>query len=412
MESAQRGNMQIKIHRGTHQIGGCVTEIKTSQARIIIDMGSELPRADVKESVQLNIEGVTCGEADCDAVFITHYHGDHVGMFESVLPTIPIYMGKASKQIYAVVQQTLKNKLGKGNPVLVKGFKTFEVGKPIIVKDVKVTPFAVDHSAFDAYIFLIEAEGKRVLHTGDFRMHGAKGKKMPEVFAKYTQNIDLLITEGTMLSRAHEHVMTEHELGSRAQEIIRDNKYVFALCSSTNIDSIAELYNATIKSKRLFVVCEQDFQLEILKIVTANSKSSFYNFEKQKIYVYGENLHAIMQNCGFCFLGRTNYVTQKAMQTFPDNILVYSMWKGYLDKTHVAYDEYKATFVEKAVANGSSLEYLHTSGHASTESIKKVCELTHAKIILPIHCEKPEDFYSLGVKGKVVVLQDGDNFNL
>ena len=119
-----------------------------------------------------------------------------------------------------------------------------------------------------------------------------------------------------------------------------------------------------------------------------------------------------MQNRGFCFLGRTNYVTQKAMQTFPENILVYSMWKGYLDKTHVAYDEYKATFVEKSIANGSRLQYLHTSGHASPESIKKVCELTNAGRILPIHCENPNDFSGLGVTGKVVVLQDEDIFNL
>ena len=35
--------MQIKVYRGTHQIGGCVTEIKTDVARIIIDMGEELP---------------------------------------------------------------------------------------------------------------------------------------------------------------------------------------------------------------------------------------------------------------------------------------------------------------------------------------------------------------------------------
>ena len=35
--------MEIIIHRGTHQIGGCVTEIKTEEARIIIDMGTPLP---------------------------------------------------------------------------------------------------------------------------------------------------------------------------------------------------------------------------------------------------------------------------------------------------------------------------------------------------------------------------------
>ena len=34
--------MKVIIHRGTHQIGGIATEIKTDKSRIIIDMGEEL----------------------------------------------------------------------------------------------------------------------------------------------------------------------------------------------------------------------------------------------------------------------------------------------------------------------------------------------------------------------------------
>lgn len=35
--------MNLIIHRGTHQIGGCVTELRTSTTRIVIDLGSPLP---------------------------------------------------------------------------------------------------------------------------------------------------------------------------------------------------------------------------------------------------------------------------------------------------------------------------------------------------------------------------------
>lgn len=404
--------MQITIHRGTHQIGGCITEIKTAQARIMIDIGAELPRSDKIESVPLKIDGVTQGMPDCDGVFITHYHGDHVGMFEEVLPSIPIYMGITAKQIYAVVQQTLKRKLAKGNPELVAGFRTFEAGKPIFIKDVKITPYSIDHSAFDACMFLIEAEGRRVLHTGDFRMHGARGRKMSAVFEKYARNIDVLITEGTMMRRSGEEVMTEHELGRRAKSILRDNKGVFVLCSSTNIDTIAEFYSAAIANKRPFIVCEDDFQLEILRTVSANAKSSFYNFGRHKIYAYGKNLHDLMLERGFCFLGRTNYITQKAIEAFPQNTLVYSMWKGYIDESHPAYDEYKGTFIKNAVENGSHLEYLHTSGHATVEQIKQVCKITNAKVIIPIHSEQPEAFSQLGIGGEVRILQDGESTSI
>ena len=86
--------MEIIIHRGTHQIGGCVTEIKTEEARIIIDMGTPLPGSKTEnetgaaEEEVIALPGVTVpvamdGEADknenaqmiksqpCDAVFIT-----------------------------------------------------------------------------------------------------------------------------------------------------------------------------------------------------------------------------------------------------------------------------------------------------------------------------------------------------
>lgn len=123
--------MQIKIYRGTHQIGGCVTEIKTATARIIIDMGEELPSYIHAEQKPFEIDGVTHGTPDCNAVLITHYHGDHVGMFEKVLPHIPIYMGKVAKQIYGVIQNTLKAKLNKGNPQKVQDFNEYVIGKPL-----------------------------------------------------------------------------------------------------------------------------------------------------------------------------------------------------------------------------------------------------------------------------------------
>ena len=35
--------MKIKIHRGTHQIGGCVTEYEYNGYRLFVDYGEELP---------------------------------------------------------------------------------------------------------------------------------------------------------------------------------------------------------------------------------------------------------------------------------------------------------------------------------------------------------------------------------
>jgi len=398
--------MKIKIHRGSHQIGGSITEIKTESARIIIDIGSELPSADTKKVANFEIEGVTAGVPDCDGVFITHYHGDHVGEFEKVLPEVPIYMGEVAKKIYL----TLQRKIKRGKPDIVEMFKTFEAGKPIIIKDIKITPYMIDHSAFDAYMLLIEAEVKRILHTGDFRMHGARGRKMPAVFEKYAKNIDVLIIEGTMLSRSGEKVMTEHELGRKAKELIQDNKSVFVFCSSTNIDSIAQFYSATIQSKKPFIVID-DYQQEILKIVTNNSRSSLYDFSKQKIYAYStrnKKLHEYMKDRGFCMLIRAGKISEKVVKEFPNSLLIYSMWEGYLNKNHTAFNESISNIVGTAKEVGSKYQYLHTSGHATVDDIKKVCEITNAKMIIPIHTEAPEVFTKMSIAGEIVLLKDGE----
>ena len=55
---------------------------------------------------------------------------------------------------------------------------------PFKIKEITITPYLIDHSAYGAYMFLIEIEGKRILHTGDFRNHGYKGKLLPNTLNK------------------------------------------------------------------------------------------------------------------------------------------------------------------------------------------------------------------------------------
>ena len=42
---------RITVYRGSHQIGGCSTEICTKDRRILIDFGANLPDNDVEDGV-------------------------------------------------------------------------------------------------------------------------------------------------------------------------------------------------------------------------------------------------------------------------------------------------------------------------------------------------------------------------
>lgn len=384
--------MKIIIHRGTHQIGGCVTEIQSNRGtRIAIDIGENLPSQDGKQAEELSIEGLTTeGNNNFDAVFITHYHGDHIGLYNKILPQIPVYIGKVSKEIFSILQEHLvkAKMLPEQNLALIDQFQTYQIPQKISVDDITITPIEVDHSAFNAHMFLIEADGKKVLHTGDFRIHGQRGNKVLEAIEKYVGQVDCLICEGTTLSREKKSCMTENELQRKAKEIFQDNQYTFVMCSSTNIDRIAAIHKATMQANKLFI-CD-NYQKEVLMYIDSIARSELYKF-KDKVLSYAENILELMKNRGFVMLVRDNYISKEVMKKFPQSTFVYSEWEGYLKPEFTEYKKMQEFVPKDAI-------HLHTSGHADYEAIKSVCKLVKPKVLIPIHGENPAEFKEMRIR--------------
>lgn len=229
--------MKLCIHRGTHQIGGIAAEISTASTRILIDMGDELSLDPNFVSAPLNIPGVTDGNGHCAAVLFTHYHGDHTGQMLRIRPEIPIYAGALAKDIMRLSAE----RGGQKNEALCKRIetiRTFSAGVPFLIGDIQITPFCIDHSACDSYLFLIEADGKRLLYTGDFRLHGVRGNVMDKILDRRIGKVDVVVTEGTTVSRSEHEVVTEWDLQKRVKAYLRQYKYVFVLCATTNLDRI------------------------------------------------------------------------------------------------------------------------------------------------------------------------------
>ena len=229
--------MKLCIHRGTHQIGGIAAEISTATTRILIDMGDELSLDPNFVSAPLNIPGVTDTDGCCDAVLFTHYHGDHTGQMLRIRPEIPLYAGALAKDI---MLQSAEHG-GHKNDALsarMQTIQTFSPGEPFLIGDIQITPFCIDHSAADSYLFLIEADGKRVLYTGDFRLHGVRGGTMDKILDRRIGKVNAVITEGTTVSRSDGAVVTEWDLQKHVKTYLRQYKYVFVLCATTNLDRI------------------------------------------------------------------------------------------------------------------------------------------------------------------------------
>ena len=100
--------MKITIHRGIDQIGGCITEIATASARILIDLGQNLPDGEgVVNDDFANFEAIEKITKGIDAIFYTHYHGDHLGLFHLVPDYISQHIGKVAKRVALCKHQRL-----------------------------------------------------------------------------------------------------------------------------------------------------------------------------------------------------------------------------------------------------------------------------------------------------------------
>ena len=409
--------MKIKIHRGTHQIGGCVTEYEYEGWHLFVDYGEELPGG--PKTGDLQVEGLTHGDISKSALLITHYHGDHIGCIPKLPKDLPIYMGKVGRDIQMELSDHLKLVDGVHQEMLdrLKAVRTFEAGKPFEWGDFKIMPVTVDHSAFDAYAFKIDADGLSTFHTGDFRTHGFRSSKLPDVIKKFVGEVDYVVCEATNVSRPNAASLPEHELKEVYQNLFAKNKGNVVYVSSTNIDRLFGLYHAARYAGRVFIVDE--YQKRMMDIVTHRDpiwgKSKLYKFkENYKPFVLSiengefwmnDKFKALLDEKGYVMMARSNPRFDKFIATIPGEKQRYlSMWDGYVDKDKAAYNEKLANSL------GQGFIYKHTSGHCDMKSMREFFRLLRPKGIIPIHTDKPEVFAKLFCdEWPIIRLYDGQS---
>ena len=394
--------LKICIYRGTHQIGGIAAEISTEKTRILIDMGDELSVDPDFVPAPLNIPGVTDTNGHCDAVLFTHYHGDHIGQMARIRPEIPLYAGALAKDIMLLSAQH-SNRTDEPLFRRMESIRTFSPGEAFSVGDIRITPYSIDHSACDSYMFMLEADGKRILYTGDFRLHGVRGKAMPRILDKLVGKVDAVITEGTTVSRSGGAVPREWDLQTQIKDYLKKYKYIFVLCASTNLDRIFAFARAVPRGK--YCICDK-YQYTLAETVSSHWKSYSSFYEMPKLTWFQYKPAAGFQERGGLMFVRANRQFETIIRQFDptQSILLYSMWDGYRTKP----DSNLPAFL----ALTGTWEALHTSGHASPEDIRLIIDKADPELVIPMHTDAPQQMQNICPNRKVVLLNDGEELRL
>jgi len=188
--------MRVCIHRGSKQISGSCVEIESRGHRLLVDIGLPLDAEENSSHYLPKINGLDGRDPSLLGILISHPHLDHFGLLTHISPKIPIGMGAAARRILEAAAPFLP-----GNWPTPAGGWNYQSGQSFSIGPFCVTPFLVDHSAYDAYALQIESGGKSIFYSGDFRAHGRKSTLFERLTANPPQNIDMLLLEGSSLGR-------------------------------------------------------------------------------------------------------------------------------------------------------------------------------------------------------------------
>jgi len=392
--------LKINIIRGQNQIGGSIIEVYTEQSRIILDAGANMGERKLRTFVP-DVDGLFEGKPAYDAVFVSHYHSDHMGLLKYVVPGIPIYMGRDAYNIARAMSEYKGKKLD-FSPTLM------DAGVPVTVGDITLTPVLCDHSAYGTFMFLIRACGKTVLYSADFRSTGrmdfsALLEELPEV--------DVLITEGTTLSRGLDfHEPWEQELEDFAVETLAGRKGpALVYLSAQNVDRIVTAYNAARRSSRRFIMDELTALIaetaglkidgsvlrashslaDLGEIVATSVGGGLSKHRRATVFPAVSERKAFASNdFMLCFTPQSLINFQKVLHrtSFKDGVLFLARRETEILKPAAS------AFISFMKSIGAEVPVLHTSGHADSDTIDRLIRDVRPSVIIPVHTELAEWF--------------------
>jgi ribonuclease J len=401
----QSSTLTLTVHRGTREIGGSCIEIAHPDGeRIILDAGRPLDAP----NGATGLLPASLDRSQPATVLISHPHQDHWGLIEELPPAWPIWTGSGSAKLIRVIGDVTRRPL-------TRTFETWNSHSgPFAIGPFTVTPILTDHSAFDAYMLLVQGAGKRVLYTGDFRRHGRKAVLVDRIMAHPPTDIDILLTEGTNLG-SDKPVKSERALEDDFIELFeRTRGRVFVAWSGQNIDRTVTLHRAAKRTGRTLAIdlYTADVLDRIsggtgipragfpnLKVVVTKGLRNNYKQQGREDFIkrmvpHGISAKKIEGSRSIVMLRRGLIRDYQAAGVMPtaDDAFNFSMWRGYLA------DPYHAEAYEWCKAAGAEIAYIHTSGHASPTDLRAFALAIQPKIVVPVHGVKwDEESHGFGM---------------
>jgi ribonuclease J len=399
VDAVDCSTMRARIHRGAAEVGGTCVEFEAGGARLVLDVGWPIIAGDSEDLSLPDVAGLADGlNPNLLGVVISHPHVDHWGLLPKVGGAVPVYIGEAASRILGEAAFFSPVGIRRHPSGYLRHRQNFHIGP------FHVTPFLNDHSAFDAYSLLIEADGRRLFYTADLRAHGRKAGMFEELLRKPPKDLNVMLLEGTHVredSDGSERGPSERDVEDACVDVCRETKgMVLAMFSPQNIDRLVTMYRACLRSGRDLVI---DLYTAAISAATGRNTIPGAAWERVRVYLPRSQKARVIREQAFErtdavkphriyadeLVGRRGELVilfrpsmsheLEAIGCLEGALAIWSLWLGYLREPS---GERLRAWLDRL---GIKMVIHHASGHAFIPDLQRLVSALAPDRVVPIH---------------------------
>ncbi|UCC19736.1 MAG: MBL fold metallo-hydrolase [Promethearchaeota archaeon] len=436
-----------------------------------------------KDLIPLDLDVLSFPTLNVEAILISHAHMDHCGNIGLLKLEYPIIASTTTFLLLKAISDTSsarlgsdvvyfspKNQIENGNILesqrqklirrdlictdkFTKSFNNFfkrcvQPRKEFIEGTIsnienrdfgmEIKSYEVDHSIYGATGYLISADNT-IAYTGDFRLHGKKGKKS-EVFFRNAKDAAVLIIEGTRAAREDINESEEIVFQKCLETAEQARGLIVADFTARNFERL-EIFKKIAKQtgKTLIVTAKDAYLLDSLENADGiNRMENVLVYEEFKKGKKNWEYYLLNQDNGIDFIKPTEILKEQSnyiicFSLFDlKNLLdikptqgtyIYSSSEAFEEESefdfqrlynwlnHIGFEIFGFEIIKKSGRlKPKFMEGYHASGHASKSDLIKVIDIVDPDIIIPVHTDNPKWFSKQF--DNAVILKDNETYRL
>lgn len=416
---------KIIILGGLGEIGKNMYCVMHGDEIIIIDSGISFPE-DSLLGIDYVLPDVTFLKQNQDkikALIITHGHEDHIGGIPYLVQTLNIPAIYAPNQAKELIALKLQDKNIRYDNLFVYNDQTVLKFKKITVEFFRTT-----HSIPDSHGILVKTPDGNIVTTGDFKIDFTPIGPMADLHKMARigeEGVDLLISDST--NALNEGIsISETKVDNALNDIFdkySSNRIIIATFAS-NIYRLKHIVETCYNHGRKICVFGRSMENNIkISIEGGYINHSDILIEPEEANNLKPNEVTILctgsQGEPLAALSRIANGTHKQIKLRPDDVVVFSSSPIPGNALSIGNTINKLYLQGVKVFTNTSLNEIHTSGHANIEELKLMIRLIKPKYLMPFHGDYRmlKNHANIGVecgipKENTFVLQNGDVLNL